>query len=255
MKKLLSVLLLLVLLTGCTGPQSPETTVPPTEATTAPTTVPPTTLPPTTAPEETEPVKLQKGFYTLAGAWQGDHTYDTDDLPDFQSYLFLEEDGTGVLAVLGSRWSIDWTENRIVLYGTPLPLAADGDTFIVTIDTLDLAFRFESEDLPEAYQSQIPAGTFLVSSVGVNGDVSFYGSLDPANGSLTLKEDGTGTLVFDDLNGDVTIDGENIYFGDMVIPYMYYTEAMSPDGEAMLMILLTDRTTSVIFRVAPEDAE
>lgn len=253
MKRLFALVLLTVLLTGCTAPTPPETTAPSTEAVTVPATVPPTTQMPTTVPEETEPVVLQKGFYTLVGARMEGYEYPQTELPGFQSYLFLDSDGTGVLAVLGTRWTIDWAEDRILLYGTPLPLTAAGDTFIVTVDTLDLAFRYESEELPEAYLPQIPVGEFLVSSVGVNGDVSFYGSLDPANGSLTLKEDGTGTLIFDDLNGDVTIDDANIYYGDLVIPYMYYTEAMSPDGEAMLMIMLTDRTTSVIFRLAPAE--
>lgn len=249
MKRLAALLLLAVLLTGCTAPTPPETTAPSTEAATVPTTVPPTTQIPATVPQ----AMLRSGFYPLESATVDGQSADNENMDAANCYLFLETDGTGVLSMMGFSAPITWQDDQIFESGSLLPITLEEDRIILDAEFMVLTFRYQGETLPEAYLPQIPVGEFLVSSVGVNGDVSFYGSLDPANGSLTLKEDGTGTLIFDDLNGDVTIDDANIYYGDLVIPYMYYTAEMSPDGQAMLMIMLTDRTTSVIFRIAPAE--
>lgn len=240
MKKLIVLTLLLVLLTGCTGPQAPETT--------APATVP------TTVPAETLAAPLRSGFYELVStAVEGSAPEDTEDAG---SYLLLDADGTGVLNTLGASWDIAWNENQLLFYGEPLAITSDGDTITIALNSLDMTFRYQGETMPEKYQAKLPVGDFLVSSVGRDGDVEFYGSLDPENGSLTLNADGTGTLDLDILSGDVTIDENYIRCNGMDIPYFYTPAEESPDGEEMLAIyLIGDVVVSVIFRTAPAPSE
>lgn len=240
MKKLIALTLLLAFLTGCTGPQSPETTVPATVL--------------TTAPAETLAAPLRSGFYELVStAVEGS---ESEAAEDANSYLRLDDDGTGVLNTLGVSWDVAWNENQILFYGEPLAITSDGNTITLVLNSLDMTFRYQGETMPEKYLPRLPVGYFLVSSVGRDGDVEFYGSLDPENGSLTLNADGTGTLALDILAGDVTIDENYIRCNGMDIPYFYTPAEKSPDGEEMLAIyLIGDVVVSVIFRTAPAPSE
>lgn len=228
MKKLMAILLLLLLLAGCTGQRPVETTAPPTE---------------TTLPEPTLAYPLRGGFYPREQAGSG---------ADLYSYLSLNADGTGELSISGSSWDIAWTENQILFYGEPLPVTTGEDTVTVTLAGEDHIFRYQGEIMPEGYFYRVPAGLFVVSSVGVDGDVSFYNTLDPENGYLQVNEDGTGYLDCQYIQGEITIDEYGIHWGDLSIPCIYYDAEESPDGEAMLMMVLTgDVYISVIFRLMP----
>lgn len=232
MIKRIAILLLLLLLTGCTGQPPVETTAAPTE---------------TILTEPTLTYPLRNGFYPREQAGSSSDLY---------SYLILNADGTGELSISASSWDIAWTENQILFYGEPLPVTTGEDTVTVTLAGKEHVFRYQEETMPEGYFFRVPPGLFVVSSVGVDGDVSFYGTLDKENGYLQVNEDGTGYLDCEYIQGEITIDEYGINWGDLSIPYIYYDAEESPDGEAMLMMVLTgDTYISIIFRLAPETAQ
>lgn len=111
----------------------------------------------------------------------------------------------------------------------------------------------ESDELP-----QLPPqpGYYIASSVGENGDITFFSSLDPANGYIRLNADHTGVIFWEDAEQDLTWEEDALRRGDEIIP-CYYTSYYDPEldaEEAMLMIYFMDAQVSVVFRPAEDPA-
>lgn len=246
-KALILVLMLSLLLTGCARQSTPETT--------APATLPPTTAVPTTLPE-TEPAPvLRSGYYLLESVVSDGVAADSDDIASAKSYLYLAPDGSGSFSTLGTSLDLTWREDGTLSIPGASGCQIDGDCIILDADIMTLTYRYHGAELPEAYRNVRPFGYFLVSSVGIEGDVTFYSTPDPANGYLYLDADGTGTLFFLDVTADLTMDDQYLYWNGREIPYFYYTADQSPDGNALLMLFFTEEQTSVAMRTAPLPAE
>lgn len=114
----------------------------------------------------------------------------------------------------------------------------------------------ETQSTEPQYAGAIP-GYYLVSSVGQDGDVTFYNTADPANGFLELEEDGTGQMGFGGEEGPLTWDDETIHWQGKTLPYMsisYYDPELGRE-EVMLMVYFLDTQTSVILRPAQAPTE
>lgn len=108
----------------------------------------------------------------------------------------------------------------------------------------------EAAGSPEMELSAAQPGYYLISSVGENGDVTFFGAPDPANGYLKLEEDHTGVLRYGDVEQTLTWDGEMIYWGEETLPYVYmcyYDEELGRD-DSMLVVYFVDDMISLVFR-------
>lgn len=105
--------------------------------------------------------------------------------------------------------------------------------------------------------SALQPGYYLVSSVGRNGDVRFYGSLDEENGWLLLNEDGTGAMSFEGTEGDLTWDGNHLFWQEQALmgAVMTYYDSELGREESMAAVYFTDPVVSVVFRPAPMPEE
>lgn len=139
-----------------------------------------------TLPEEyTQPV-LRPGFYIP----------EDEEYTSLLLYAELRADGTGEFSIMGQAEPIEWTPTGFFFGDLIVTATEDGFS---TFDTVPMEFTYIGDALPEDYLPDPPApGVYCVSSVGYNGNTSFYGSYSKDNGYLELLEDGTGTLVFDD---------------------------------------------------------
>lgn len=108
--------------------------------------------------------------------------------------------------------------------------------------------------LEDMQMSAPQPGYYLISSVGEDGDISFYGSLDPANGYLKLEEDFTGVMYFGGVEQALTWDQESITWGETVLPcaYVSYYEPELEGTDSMLVVYFLEDKISVIFRPAEE---
>lgn len=115
----------------------------------------------------------------------------------------------------------------------------------------------ETTDPGEPEPKPLSAGYYIVSSVGSGGNVSFFSSMDPNNGYLLLREDGTGTMLFDGTEADLTWDEASALWNDREITGMilcYYDSELDRE-DRMLVLYFMDDYTSVIFRPAEPPAE
>lgn len=241
-KGLLFILMLSLLLAGCARQSVPETTTP-------------TTLPPTTAAPTVPAPVLRSGCYLLEQVVSDGVEADAENVAAVKSYLYLAPDGSGTFSMMGAAMDLTWQEDGPLSIPGAAGYEIEGDCITLDLEVMVLTYRYHGDELPEEYLSVRPLGYFLVSSVGIEGDVTFYSTADPANGYLYLHADGTGTLFFLDVTADLTLDDEYIYWNDREIPYLYYTPDQSPDGDALLMLFFTEEQTSVAMRIAPPPAE
>lgn len=105
-------------------------------------------------------------------------------------------------------------------------------------------------EMPEI--SGLEPGYYLVSSVGKDGDVSFYGSMSPENGWLLLNEDGTGTFFFEGVEGELTWQEDALSWQGqtlMGLTARYYDSELGRE-DSMVMLYFTDPVVSVILRPA-----
>ena len=126
-----------------------------------------------------------------------------------------------------------------------------------------LAFSSAESGVEENYDTQgaekfsyeeAESGFYVVSSVGEDGDVSFYYSLTAENGYIDLEKDGTGVMCLEDEEQELTWDESYLYCDEETIPYLYLSAEESMDGEAMLMIFFEEGKISIILRPV-EDPE
>lgn len=110
-------------------------------------------------------------------------------------------------------------------------------------------------EMPEI--SGLEPGYYLVSSVGKDGDVSFYGNMNPENGWLLLNEDGTGTFFFEGVEGELTWQEDALNWQDqtlMGLTARYYDSELGRE-DSMVMLYFTDPVVSVALRPAPMPEE
>mgnify|MGYP003290408727 FL=1 len=144
--------------------------------------------------------------------------------------------------------------------GNHTPAATDPETTAQLQTAAPETTAPETTDPPETegtqstgpqYGAPIP-GYYLVSSVGCDGDVTFYSTADPANGFLKLEEDGTGQMSFGGAEGPLTWDDEAVHWQGQTLPCMsvsYYDAELGRD-EVMLVMYFLDTQTSLILRPA-----
>ena len=135
---------------------------------------------------------------------------------------------------------------------TTVPTEAPAETVPETTSPTEAA-----TDPGEPELKPLAAGYYIVSSVGSGGGVSFFGTMDPNNGYLLLKEDGTGSMLFDGTEAELTWDEESALWNEREITGMilcYYDSELGQE-ECMLALYFMDDYTSVIFRPAEPPAD
>ena len=220
MKRLLCGLLAALMLCGCA-------------ALPAGTTVPPTTSGPT----------LKAGYYI----------YDGEYANDTLLHFLINEDGTGYLSMLGVQAELTWTAD-----GEILGLGGGPMTFIPTADGMlcdGEKFTWVGGSLPGDFLPDPPApGVYAVSSVGLDGDVSFYGKLSRDNGYLEVLEDGTGLLVFDGTEYPFTLEGATAHFDGFSL-MLQELSGEDTGGEVMVTVYVMAgpiQADSIVFRKLEE---
>lgn len=116
----------------------------------------------------------------------------------------------------------------------------------------------EEFQLPEPVYSAVQPGYYLISSVGQNGDITFYSELTAENGYLKIRDDGTGFLSFEGTEGELTWDGEYLYWQNQTLPYIYmsYYDSELGRDDALLAVYFTEpAVVSLALRPAEEPAE
>lgn len=255
MKKLSALLLALVMvmaLAACVSDEPPEiSTTPTTTAATVPTTVP------TTAPETQPPAILQSGYYLVESVASNDSEMDISFFQEMKLYIQINADHTAVISMMGVPVELIWNDTELLMDGEPVKYALDGDLLIMDPGTdEEMTFRYHGDTLPESYLTpKLTSGYFVVSSVGENGNVSFFGTLSPENGYLKLNEDGTGVLFYDGVESSLTWDEAYLYVGEYEYPYNYRTAEEIGDEMDMLAVYMLETQTSLVLRPAEEPAE
>lgn len=170
-------------------------------------------------------------------------------------YAELREDGTGDLSVMGLDMPIKWEATKFYL--SDLIACATEEGFVIGEGT-PMEFTYIGDALPDGYLPDPPApGTYCISSVGWNGDTTFYSSYSRDNGYLELREDNTGTLVFDGesypfvlVGPEAVFDGWSMLLVDM--------SAQDTGGPAMVVGYTYDgviKAESIAFRLLEGENE
>lgn len=213
MKRLLGGLLAALMLCGCT-------------ALPAGTSLPETSVPATTVPATTAGPVLKPGFYVPVN----------EDLASMLITIQLVEDGSGMVSVMGMPRVLAWTPEGAVWGDMTLIPTWDG---LLCKDTVTSEFTYTGDSLPEDYLPDPPApGVYAVSSVGLEGDVEFYGTLSRDNGYLELREDGTGVLAFEGSEYPFTQDGVMAHFDGWSLVLLDMS-GQDTGGEPMVMVYTT----------------
>ena len=108
--------------------------------------------------------------------------------------------------------------------------------------------------LPEPEIGAAEPGYYLVSSVGENGDIRFYGDADPENGYLKLETDHSGVMFYNGTEESLTWDKAFLYWGEKQLPYAYmtyYDEELGRE-DSMLVLYFVEDGISVIMRPVEE---
>ncbi len=138
-----------------------------------------------TLPDEYLQPILKPGFYISEG----------EEFDSLMCYAELREDGTGEFSIMGMARPIEWEPTKF--YFGDLIVCATETGFSMTEDGLTSNFCYVGDALPEGYLPDPPApGTYYISSVGYQGDMSLFGAPDPDRNGLVLNDDGTGVFAF-----------------------------------------------------------
>lgn len=198
---------------------------------------------------------LLSGYYLLYGVEMDGEVVTQDAVSQMQSYVLIRDDQTGVIMMYEEQ-EFHWDDSAITINGEPYIYELTDDLLTLSfggdLEGFSIIYQYHGDELPEDYGKTLTSGYFALSSVGVNGNVSFYNTANPENGYVRLKEDGTGTLYYEDTERTFTWDASCLYFEDDTAYYMYYNEAMTGDEE-MLLIYFESSDTSLIFRPVAEE--
>lgn len=112
-----------------------------------------------------------------------------------------------------------------------------------------------TQDTPKSQGAQ--PGYYLVSSVGDHGDVTFFGQLDPQNGYMRLEADGSGKMMYHDVEHALTWDESKIYWGEQTLPYLYtgYQDPELGQDDGFITVYFPEEGISVAFRSVTEDSQ
>ena len=148
------------------------------------------------------------------------------------SILYMKLQGQdGELYVINQPVPIQLRNGRLYANGNDSgPYTYKNNVISFQMNDMEVELTYQGEMMGDAFKPAVPpAGTYAVSSVGLNGSVNFYGAV--TDEVLTISQDGTGTFVFADQqyavalrDGVFAVDGEAVGF------------SYSPD-EGMLMLL------------------
>lgn len=247
-RSMLLVLAAILLFTACYSNNDKQ--VAPTEPT-------PTVPLQTNAPlvsQEPMPSELRIGYYLLESITQEGRTITGQEIDDLKTYLRINGDGTGVMVSSGVTTNLEWNATQLIVDGVVLQVALEDGTLVISPDNnMQMTFVFNGDVLPEAYASaQLEVGYYIVSSVGVNGDVTFYSGTDPNDGYLRLENNGTGVMFFEEEEKPLTWDESFFYIEDESVPYVYSSAEEIGDTEGLLMIYFMNDATSVALRPSEE---
>lgn len=249
-KKTLCILLCLVVLAGCAPGKKGqmELTQPDGTTPTAQTTI----LVTTTSALQTP----RLGYYVGVRCAMGATTLDEEVFIAARLYLLLEEGGKGEMGSVSSIFPITWDDKQLTMDEDKMDYFLENDELSLVLDEdITLVMRYVGQELPEAYQTPIPVGYFAVSSVGRDGDLMFYGTIDPENGYIRIREDGTGEMFFDGQLRAFTLERGILNFETEQALYLFVDAQTTGDGQALLMVKLDgDEVISIAFRPV-EDPE
>lgn len=260
MRKLILLLLAMAIFLAACGGTPADPAVDTTPETTEPTPVPTEA---TAAPTETEPGNLlPAGYYLLYSMTAAGQTAEGDAVMPLQSYIQIQSDRTGTWSILGQTIDLKWDDTRFILSGISIPYTAEKESIVLQTpaalmgsseDGL-MTYRYNGDILPEEYTNTLKSGYFVASSIGHNGDVTFFGTPDPENGYLILEEAGTGFLSYGGTEQALTWDAEYLYWGEQTLPYFYQTY-FDPElgyNDALLTIFFTEESVSLVMRPVDE---
>ena len=183
-----------------------------------------TALTDTTAPTAV----LKPGFYIYSG------DVFNDTLLHFRFY----EDGTGYLSMLGTEAELTWTPDGAIhgIAYDPMEVTATDDGILFDGE----AFAWVGDSLPEDFFPAPPVpGVYAVSSVGIDGNVDFFGDVTCDNGYLELREDGTGVLVYDGAEYPFTMEGATAHFDGWSL-MLQPVSGEETGGVPMIVIMVMD---------------
>lgn len=137
----------------------------------------------------------------------------------------------------------------------PAETTAPAETTLPAAQTTQPVPETTAPASDEPVISDLQPGLYLVSSVGRDGDVDFYGTLDKENGWLELNADGTGTFCFEGTEETLTWAGQELTWqGQTLMGFQasYYDPELGY-SDTMVALYFMDPMVSVILRPAPEE--
>lgn len=177
-----------------------------------------------------------------------------EEYASLMCYAELREDGTGEFSIMGQTQPIEWEPFKFYL--DDLIVCATAEGFVIN-DGEAVAFRYMGDTLPDGYIPDPPAGVYAVSSIGYRGDMTYYNTLTQDNGYLELREDNTGTLVFEDKSWPFVLAGSEAVFDGWSM-FLVDMSAQDTGGPAMVVGYTYDgviEAESIAFRLLEGENE
>ncbi|MBQ8910727.1 MAG: hypothetical protein IJY91_06795 [Oscillospiraceae bacterium] len=204
---------------------------------------PQNTVSTTTLPPETEDSLLPKdGYYIFQST-----------VTEFDCYLHLES-LSGTLYMMNVPTQVTLLDDKIT-WLDPEGLECSYDYTYknekLSFDTEELKFvlKYVGEELPQKYMPVLPpAGSYMVSSVSVNGDMLIYG--EETEDLLTISEDGTGSFYFAKNQHAVQLTEDSLLIDGKPMPFSYYPEG--GDSPILLLLWMNEDADSIALRPVEE---
>lgn len=139
----------------------------------------------------------------------------------------------------------------------PAETTAPAETTLPAVETTQPAPETTAPVFEEPVISDLQPGYYLISSVGRDGDIRFYGSMDAENGYLLLNADGTGTLCYEGTEAALTWAGQDLTWQgqSLVGAVMTYYDSELGREDSMLVLYFLDPVVSICLRPAPMPEE
>lgn len=247
MRRILSICLALLLLTGCVSTPA-ETTAP----TAAPTTVPtePITEP---IPTEDPADSIRTGFYLLTGITDGETSFDGLEMAAFRGYLQINPDRTGLLSLDGVVEHVEWTGRYLTINGTTCKFTIEDDVM-----TLNYKYQYETEftycgdELLDYYRSaSLEPGMYLLTHYVEDDEIWYFDSPDLTLGYIHLQPDGTGVYFSGEQEFPLSWKNDILISSSCPLTYKFLPADQTEDGVPTL-ILYNLGYEMVIFRAVDD---
>lgn len=251
MRRILSICLMLVLLTGCVSAPA-ESTAPTTVPTTAPTEP---TAEPTAAPTEDPADGIRTGYYLLTGISSEDAAVDGLSMLSFRGYLQILPDRTGLLSMNGVIEHVDWTGRYLTIDGVTCKFTIEDDVMTLNYKyAWEGTFTYCGDEIPEYYlNAPLEAGLYLLTNL-VDGDDTYYmDDPDMTTGYILLRQDNTGIYYNGDEEYDLVWKNDTLILSSSPLTYQFFPAEQMDDGIATL-ILYDFGYDMVIFRAIESNA-